>query len=445
MKEIMKSFVDIKSFFSSQDDRTIGYLRNIYDNSDLLYESIKSVMLPHLTPDMIENKKVLLKPNFVLENKKEGDEVCLITHPHFILATLKVILECSPKSIIIGDAPIQNCRWDLMLSDDFYHAVENLSIKYDVPIRIIDFRKVVFYPRLNKFDKSLRKENDYLIFDVGKRSWLDPITDKKNKFRVTNYNPDRMALSHSKGMHKFCVAKEVFESDIVITMPKPKTHRMACLTNSLKILVGINGDKDYLPHHRIGSEKQGGDCYKDYNLFRSFGEILLDSANRRRGGLLYKPLFYLSRILWRMGRPNDEVSANAGWYGNDTVWRMVMDLNTIARYGKLDGTLADTPQRVIYTLCDGIVGGQGSGPLDPDPLPLGIISFSNDPYLMDEVMGRIFSLNISKVPLLREAAMYNRTKTTEYILNGNHVDMAQIDALKTDVILAPGWVNYDKL
>lgn len=440
----MKSLVDIKTFYNSQEERTIDYLKLVYNNPVILYESIKSVMLPHLTPEMIRGKKILFKPNLVCDNKKEGDEICLITHPNFIKAALKVVLECGPASIIIGDAPIQNCRWDLMLSEDFYHSVEELSKEYEVPIKIVDFRKVIYFPRINKFGKSNRTEDDYLIFDVGQRSWLEPITEERNKFRVTNYNPDRMALSHSKGMHKFCVAKEVFESDIVITMPKPKTHRMACLTNSLKVLVGINGDKDYLPHHRIGSEKQGGDCYKDYNFFRSLGETILDSANRHQGSPLYKPLYYLSRIFWKFGRPNNEVSTNAGWYGNDTVWRMVLDLNTIAEYGKLDGTLAEEPQRVIYTLCDGIVGGQGSGPLNPDPLALGLISFSNDAYLMDEIMGLIYGLKIHKIPLLREAAESNKGKEFSLMLNGSEVNKDIIKSLKTDVILSPGWINYDR-
>lgn len=440
----MKSYVAIKTFFQSSEERTIENLKQIYDNSPLMCESIRQVMFPHLSPGRIKGKRILLKPNFVKENEKKEDEICLITHPNFILATLKVLLECEPISIIVGDAPIQNCRWDMMLTPDFYSSVDDLSISYNVPIKVVDFRKVVFYPRENTFDKSNRSEEDYLIFDTGERSWLEPVTTDKNTFRVTNYNPDRMALSHRKGMHKYCVAKEVFESDIVITMPKPKTHRMACMTNSLKILVGINGDKDYLPHHRLGSTSQGGDCYKDYNLFRFFSEKLRDSANRHRGSLIYKPIFRLSALFWRLGRPGSEVSTNAGWYGNDTVWRMVLDLNTIAQYGKADGTLSDSPQRIIYTLCDGIIGGQGSGPLHPDPLPLGLISFSNDSYLMDEVMGRLFSLNVSKVPLLREAAILNEKKTKEFFLNDMSVDMAMIESLKTDAVLAPGWVNYDK-
>lgn len=283
-----------------------------------------------------------------------------------------------------------------------------------------------------------------MIFDVGIRSWLEPITKEKNQFRVTNYDPDRMGKSHSRGMHKFCVAKEVFEADIVITMPKSKTHRMSCLTNSLKILVGINGDKDYLPHHRIGAKSQGGDCYKDSSALRTMAEYLLDFANRHRGTFYFLPVRKIVSGLWLLSNPSREISMNAGWYGNDTVWRMVLDLNTIAIYGKLDGTLANTPQRTLYTLCDAIVGGQGSGPLEPDPLALGMLAFSNDPFLMDEVMGEIFSLDIRKVPLLREAAALNSEKQLEFILNGKSVEYDSIKELSTKVELAPGWINYNK-
>ena len=439
----MQSYVDIKTFFDSFDNRTVDNLRQFYNNPKLVYESIKQVVLPHLTPDQIRGKRILLKPNFVREPQKEDDDICLITHPKFILSTLVVLLECYPHSIIIGDAPIQNCRWELMLPSYFYNEVESLSKQYNVPIRVIDFRKRIFYADKNVFSGTSRKDDEYLIFDVGNQSWLESVTSEKNTFRVTNYDPDRMAISHSKGMHKYCIAKEVFESDIIITMPKPKTHRMACLTNSLKILVGINGDKDYLPHHRLGSLKQGGDCYKDYNLFRTWSEKIRDEANRRRGSLSFKPLRIVSGLLWKWGKPSNEVTANAGWYGNDTVWRMVMDINTIAQYGTVTGELADTPQRTIYTLCDGIIGGQGSGPLKPDPLALGLIAFSNDSYLMDECMGYLFGLNIQKVPLLKAAYEINKEKHVELIIDGKKADRAELYKLSTSVKLAPGWVNYD--
>lgn len=64
----------------------------------------------------------------------------------------------------------------------------------------------------------------------------------------------------------------------------------------MKILVGVNGDKDYLPHHRLGAKGYGGDCYPGYNILRSCSEYLLDMSNRHIGekradGLVvYQPL-----------------------------------------------------------------------------------------------------------------------------------------------------------
>ncbi len=440
----MKSFVDIKTFFDSNDNRTVSDLSQIYNDREKLQTSVKELLFRHLSPADFRDKRVLLKPNFVKENHHTYDEICLFTHPSLIIATITVLLDCSPKSIIVGDAPIQDCHWDKLLPPSFVLEIENLSKEFGIPISICDFRKVVFDSTTNVFGQSKRTAKDYIIFDVAQKSYLEPITGKRNKFRVTNYNPDRMKLFHSKGMHRYCVAKEIFESDIVITMPKTKTHRMACLTNSLKILVGIVGDKEYLPHHRIGPKSFGGDCYKSFSFIRSCSEYLLDFANRRRGTSYYNILKRISYNLWNFSKPNNEITINAGWHGNDTVWRMVMDLNQIALYGKIDGTLSNIPQRVIYTLCDGIVGGQGSGPLQPEPLALGILSFSNDAYLMDEIMGYIFSLDIDKVPLLKAAMKQNINKEKEFIINGLIVGCESVKALKTDVRLAPGWVNYNK-
>ncbi len=33
------------------------------------------------------------------------------------------------------------------------------------------------------------------------------------------------------------------------------------------------------------------------------------------------------------------------WYGNDTVWRMVLDLNTLMFYANREGVLCDAPKR----------------------------------------------------------------------------------------------------
>ena len=132
----MDSFVDIKTFFSREEDRTVEKLSAIYDDKESLYFNVKELILKHMEPDDLKDKNVLLKPNFVRQNLKPYDPICLFTHPNLILAVLRVILEQNPKSIVVGDAPIQDCHWEKMLHQDFYDKVQELSDKYRIPISI---------------------------------------------------------------------------------------------------------------------------------------------------------------------------------------------------------------------------------------------------------------------------------------------------------------------
>ncbi len=439
-----KPFVNLKVFFNSDSERTINRLASLYDDERLMYESIRELVEGHIEDSNIRSKRILLKPNWVKHCVGEFDPICLCTHNSVTLALVKVLLEHKPTSIVLGDAPIQGCIWEQMMDKDFESEIKSLSAEYKTPMVIKDFRKVTFCPETNQLEEGRNLEENYLIFDVGKKSYLEDITSPNNTFRVTCYNPDRLALSHHKGVHKYCVTKDVFECDTIITIPKIKTHQKSGITNSLKILVGINGDKDYLPHHRIGAEGHGGDCYKGWHPLRRMSELILDAANRRRGKITYKFLNYLSAGLWRLSIPTPAQNLAAGWYGNDTVWRMVLDLNMVAIYGRRDGTLADRPQRTLYTLCDGIIGGQGNGPLSPDPLPLGVLAFSNDPYAMDEVAGLLFNLNLDRIPLLKESKRLNKEKDIDYYINGAKVNLDDVRKYSTDVVLPPGWVDYNK-
>ena len=95
-------------------------------------------------------------------------------------------------------------------------------------------------------------------------------------------------------------------------------------------------------------------------------------------------------------------------------------------------------------MCDGIIGGQGNGPLNPVPLPLGILSFSNDAYAMDEVAGILFNLNMDRIPLLKEASRLNKDKKIDYLINNRRCDLYEYKKYATDVIMPPGWINYNK-
>jgi uncharacterized protein (DUF362 family) len=438
-------FVDIMPVFSSDNERNVNSLNEVYKNTAYLNQAISTLIGRHINPDSIKGKNVLLKPNWVKHSLIETDDNCLRTNNNFLLAVIEVILQNKPESMLVGDAPIQGCKWDKVLTNSFLSEIESLSKKYNIPVRIKDFRRVTFDPSKNQVDKNRSSISEYVIFDVGKDSYLEPITnDKKNLFRVNNYDPDRLAESHRAGVHKYCITKELFEADIIFSLPKVKTHQKAGITAALKNLVGLNGDKDYLPHHRIGGTEIGGDCYPGKNKFRFWSELALDFANRRQGKISYWFGLRVAGVCWRLSFPKNEHQLSAGWYGNDTTWRMVMDLNKIAIFGNADGTLSTQPRRQVFSLCDGIIGGQGDGPLNPEPMPLGVISFTNYSGANDLVLGTLMGLEIDKIPLLKSFSSFEKIKNTEINWNNKPVDLVTLKAKSIMAKLPPGWQEYSK-
>ena len=440
----MGLFVNVKTVFP-EISRDLNSLKKIYEDTNILNSLIDSVAGRHLTKSLIQNKKVLLKPNWVRHSKTADDEWCLRTHDSFLLASLDYILRLQPREVLIGDAPIQGCHWSKMISLEFTEAVNTLSDKYKIPVNIKDFRRVHFDPELNNAVEQQMPLDDYIIFDVGKKSYLEPITDKNsNNFRVTVYNPDRFQESHGPGVHKYCITKELFDSDVVISLPKVKTHQKTGITAALKNIVGLNGDKDFLPHHRIGGTDMGGDCYPGGNKLRYWSELSLDNANRKKGKWQYYAWTKMASLLWRLSLPKKIHSLAAGWYGNDTTWRMVMDLNQIVYYGSKDGTLNNTKQRSFFSLCDGIIGGQGDGPINPESLALGVVSFTNTSGWNDQVLSRLMGMNSEKIPLLLSARKFEKNTHVEFILNGMTASFDDYSKLANEAKMPPGWLEYDK-
>lgn len=422
------------------ENRSFNALNEIYGSEKELMRLIKSVFL--IKENYIKNKKVLIKPNWVKHNSNEADQLCLVTHPGFVLATLRIILEKAPKEIVIGDAPIQGCIWRKLISDDFLLKVSDLSKNYSIPITIKDFRRTTVEDSLSFVARNKVPLAEYVIFDLGKESALEPIYSNSPTFRVSDYDPRRLAESHKIGMHKYCITRELFDTDLVISMPKVKTHQKAGVTCALKNLVGLNGDKDFLPHHRIGGTGFGGDCYPGKNYFRRLSEFFRDMANRNIGKKAYHFFRILSVVFWKFNKNSNLHTPGAAWYGNDTVWRMVLDLNKIAIYGKEDGSISHTPQRSVFSLSDGIIGGQGNGPLKPEPLPLGLIAFSNVSSLNDAAITHLLGFSINKIPLIRESLRLMPFDNEEIILNGQKITLEELLNYKVYTTPPPGWAGH---
>ena len=436
-------FINIETLFVNNDKRTITELAKVYCSKNLIKEKIKKVGQGFLdTKTLLQGKRVLIKPNWVIHDQKDEDSLCLRTSDNFVLALVELLLESKPGSIIIGDAPVQGCNWDKMISKEFIKTINELSVHHSIPIEIKDFRRVTFDPSQNNPELERHPLSDYTIFDMGKDSYLEPISSNKNIFRVTSYDPDRLAESHTLGKHKYCVTKELFDADVVISLPKIKTHQKTGITGALKNIVGFNGDKDYLPHHRVGGTDIGGDCYPGKNILRRISEFALDNANRNQGKKIYWFWFWSALIFWKLSQPKNVHQMAAGWYGNDTTWRMVMDLNKIVIFGNKDGTISKEPQRILYSLCDGIVGGQGDGPLNPNPLPLGVICFTNNSAMADICMAALMRFDIQKIPLLKSASQNILKNNIAITLNGKSAYLPDLAQISIETIMPPGWVDY---
>lgn len=349
--------------------------------------------------------RVLLKPNWVVHaNAGPGGTDCLVTHPVFLLAALREVLAARPGSVVIGDAPIQSCDFSRLVTASLQDRIEELGREFGVPVMIVDFRRTIMARRgvVATVTADMRELRDYVRFDLGGDSLLEALGAPPGAFRVGDYDPRELARTHGPGHHEYLLCREAFAADVVISLPKLKTHCKAGLTGALKNLVGLNGNKDYLPHYRAGGSGRGGDNYEGWSVGRQTAERFEDIANGRLNRADYPIWKTLSRIL--RFASGGAARMGGGWHGNDTVWRMVLDLNRVLLYGRPDGTIGDHPQRVFYSLTDAVMCGQGDGPLRPEPCLVGAVTFGASALACDLVHAALLRLDAERIPLLRQAA-----------------------------------------
>ncbi len=401
--------------------------------------------------------RIVVKPNWVLHrNERPGggtDE--LITHASVLRAVLEYVWLARPAQVIVGDAPIQVCNFDALQALGFNDVAAHFQ-STGRPLLVKDFRRTVMVRETASANVSEERHpmDDFCEVDLGRESLLEPISADADKFRVTMYDPRKMKRNHAPGIHKYLVARDILNADLVINVPKLKTHKKAGVTLALKNLVGINGNKDYLPHHRIGAANRGGDNYARASLPKTLAEHLLDWANRH----LDKPRFYRRATLWIYkllffdrirGRSTD---IEGGWHGNDTVWRMCLDLNKVLLYADRAGRLQASPQRRTLHLTDGIVAGEDDGPLAPTAVRLGAMVGALNPAAHDWAVSVFMKLVPGRIPITlhafdvmeRPIAKFPPS-SIELLLDAKPLDQAQLAAAATHAFRpSAGWKNISQ-
>lgn len=340
-----------------------------------------------------KGQKVLIKPNLVLHENhiKENGIECLITSPAAVRAVIDycVLALKGEGKITIADAPVQSCDFEKLIDLSGYKKLISYYKNKGIDIELVDLRE-------NEDNRNAGVETN-----VGEKSKFSGLTDDRlRSLRVTNYDPNEMNAHHNQNKNSYYIAKKVFEADVIINMPKPKTHRKAGVTISLKNMVGINANKAWLPHHSIENRKDAGDAYVGRNFFKRIANSLLDVKNTKKHSKLNQRVIdYLILTFNRIGRcVYNDTNFEGSWYGNDTLWRTIVDLNNAVRFAKEDGTMSDCQQRRIVNIADMIVCGESEGPLSPSPKRVGAIVVSENSVAMDVVVSLLMGVNYEKIP-----------------------------------------------
>jgi uncharacterized protein (DUF362 family) len=364
----------------------------------------------------------VIKPNWVLERNYSGSSIeCLITHSSLIQCVMEwcAIAMDGEGRVIVGDCPIQGCNFDALLQANGMHdVVRSLQQSYPkIDFEVADWRLTVFagHGKIKSDEACGHKllhghganvSQHYTVLDAGEESFLEEIADYSDRFRVTMYPPSLLRAHHCQGQHQYLVRNEVLDADLLVNMPKMKTHEKAGLTGALKNMVGVNGHKEFLPHHIKGSYFSGGDSFCQDNRFVAWAEDVYDR--------LWENYYALPKSRrWLMGKAYAALRAAGrltggdrikpgSWSGNETIWRMTLDLNELLYFGK-------RRPRHILNIVDGIIAGQGNGPLSPSPKPLGMIFVGENPAHVDAALAKVMGYNVARIPSVYHAVYHRKS------------------------------------
>ena len=362
---------------------------------------------------------VVVKPNWVQEAHEYEPDVWLpvITHPDVVLG----VIEClagwmdGRGTICLCDAPHTYADFGGIVGRGaLRERIDHLRGRWPgLRVELFDLRREVWIREEEVVVERRANPPDprgYVRVDLGRDSLLYRHRGE-GRFYGADYDTEVVNEHHRGELHEYLLAGSPVACDLFVNLPKMKTHKKTGITCCLKNLVGINGDKNWLPHHTEGAPEDGGDEFPRLGL----GQRVERTLKRwgRNAALRYPGIgTWGFRKLRNTGKrvlgDSTSVVRNGNWHGNDTCWRMALDLNRALLYSDPGGTLgAGSPKRYLAVV-DGVVGGQGNGPLCPDPVDSGVVLCGTNPAEIDAVAARLMGFDPHALPIVRTAFAEHR-------------------------------------
>lgn len=364
---------------------------------------------------ILPGNTVLLKPNLIKERHPSDERgwEYLVTNGSIVRAIADYVWRAleGRGRVIVADAPHTDASFQEICRIVGLGELRSFYRGHGLDFDIYDLRKEEW---TTKNDVTIAKQElpgdprGYVAVDLEGASELAG-HGGSGRYYGADYDYGEVNRHHSEGRHEYLVARSAIDCDVLFNLPKLKTHKKTGLTASLKNLVGINGDKNWLPHHTEGDPSNGGDEHPRRGLVHDLERRLVRGMYRwlvKAPGItpgIYRKLRPLG--LAAFGHTED-VIRSGNWAGNDTAWRMCLDLNKILLYGSSQGGLrSSVPQhrKRILIMVDALLAGEGRGPMNPHRVDAGLILFGVNPASVDAACAYLMGFDPEKIPIVRQA------------------------------------------
>ena len=413
------------------DERIYEDIRKLLKQMQLDKENIDTSKWNPFKDFIKKGDNVLIKPNLVMHENRVGTVNCMITNFSLIRPIIDYVILAleGTGSIIVGDAPVQDCDFEKLKKINNLEKNINEYMNIYSNIKLMDFRK------------NQNAEVECVTVKINEKSSFSELDNMEKEYSITNYDLKLMNAHHTGTTHEYIVPKDVLNADVIINMPKPKTHRKAGMTACMKNFVGINGNKECLPHHRTGGPNKNGDEFPENDFIKNIFSWL-SKYTYKHNSIINFIRKCVSFIMNKLGKGRFR---EGSWYGNDTIWRTILDLNKLIIYTDKNGILTDTPQRKIFNICDMIISGEKEGPLLPRDKKVGLVVAGFNQLNNDYVIAQIMGFDPKKIKYiengykLKELKISANNKFNVYDENGIVKDMKKYNKhfKATD-----GWKDY---
>jgi uncharacterized protein (DUF362 family) len=368
------------------------------------------------TPDNLiqPGDRVVIKPNWIKEHDERfpGPEHWehVVTHPTVIEAVARWVAARlgARGSIVLCDAPQTDSSFvTLRRYCELDKVLQRCRADYPMlEVEILDLRLEEWRSVDGVTVSKTRLAGDPAGTTHVHLDGASEFVDYSGQGRLygASYDTAETNRRHSGDRHEYLVCRTPMDADVFINIPKLKTHKKVGITCALKNLVGINANKNWLPHHTEGTPDGGGDQFPASTTKARLEYSWMGQAKRFLNGRhtlsrFFVPFKKLGRLYFG---DTQRVVRSGNWHGNDTCWRMVVDLNKCLFFFDGSGSRRTKPLRYLCVV-DGIVAGEGNGPMAPDAKQCGLILAGAHPVAVDCVAATLMGLDWKKMRLLQNS------------------------------------------